>query len=124
MHDEHAPMVGRGDVRDTPGRSAAVSGRTRYSRDMPRRFFLFEDPDRFVAGTVGRPGQRTFFLQALQGGRIASVALEKVQVAVLADRVAAILAELERRGVKGASDVAVTSRAPSGRSRPRTARTA
>jgi len=73
---------------------------------MPRRFFLFEDPDRFVTGTVGRPGQRTFFLQAIQDGRIASVTLEKVQVAVLADRVAAILAELERRGVKGTSGVA------------------
>jgi uncharacterized repeat protein (TIGR03847 family) len=72
---------------------------------MPRRFFLFEDPDRFVTGTVGRPGNRTFFLQAIQGGRIASVALEKVQVAVLADRVAAILAELERRGVTGATGV-------------------
>jgi uncharacterized repeat protein (TIGR03847 family) len=73
---------------------------------MPRRFFVFEDPDRFVTGTVGRPGQRTFFLQAVQRGRIASVALEKVQVAVLADRVAAILAELQRRGVEGATDVA------------------
>lgn len=72
---------------------------------MPRRFFLFEAPDRFVTGTVGRPGQRTFFLQAIQGGRIASVTLEKIQVAVLADRVAAILAELERRGVKGAVGV-------------------
>lgn len=73
---------------------------------MPRRFFLFEDPDRFVTGTVGRPGARTFFLQAIQGGRIASVTLEKIQVAVLADRVAAILAELERRGIKGAVDIA------------------
>jgi uncharacterized repeat protein (TIGR03847 family) len=72
---------------------------------MPRRFFFFEDPDRFVTGTVGRPGNRTFFLQAIQGGRIASVALEKVQVAVLADRVAAILGELERRGVTGATGV-------------------
>ena len=42
----------------------------------------------------------------IQGGRIASVALEKVQVAVLADRVAAILAELERRGVQGAAGIA------------------
>jgi uncharacterized repeat protein (TIGR03847 family) len=72
---------------------------------MSRRFFLFDDPDRFVTGTVGRPGSRTFFLQAVQGPRIASVALEKVQVAVLADRVAAILAELERRGISGATDI-------------------
>jgi len=75
---------------------------------MPRRFFLFEDPDRFVTGTVGRPGARTFFLQAIQGGRIASVTLEKIQVAVLADRVAAILAELERRAVKGAVGISAS----------------
>ena len=54
---------------------------------MPRRFFIFDDPDRFVTGTVGSPGRRTFFLQAIQGQRIASVALEKVQVALLADRI-------------------------------------
>jgi uncharacterized repeat protein (TIGR03847 family) len=75
---------------------------------MPRRFFVFDDPDRFVTGTVGRPGQRTFFLQAIQGSRIASVTLEKVQVSVLADRVAAILTELARRGVSGATDVTAT----------------
>ena len=49
---------------------------------MPRRRFLFDTPDRFVAGTVGEPGNRTFFLQARDGSRIVSVALEKVQVAV------------------------------------------
>jgi uncharacterized repeat protein (TIGR03847 family) len=66
---------------------------------------VFEAPDRFVTGTVGHPGQRTFFLQAIQGGRIASVALEKIQVAVLAERIAAVLGELERRGIAGAVDV-------------------
>lgn len=66
---------------------------------MSRRIFVFETPDRFVCGTVGDPGARTFFLQAVQGQRVVSVALEKVQVAVLAERMGAILAELERRGV-------------------------
>jgi uncharacterized repeat protein (TIGR03847 family) len=47
----------------------------------------FDPPDRFVAGTVGPPGQRTFFLQASAGRRLASVSLEKEQVAVLADRI-------------------------------------
>lgn len=47
----------------------------------------FDPPDRFVAGTVGPPGQRTFFLQASAGRRISSVSLEKQQVSVLADRV-------------------------------------
>ncbi|HSK51386.1 MAG TPA: DUF3090 family protein [Clostridia bacterium] len=66
---------------------------------MPRRRFIFDLPDRFVTGTVGEPGQRTFFLQARDGGRVVSVALEKVQVAVLADRLGQLLLELERRGI-------------------------
>ena len=66
---------------------------------MPRRRFVFDPPDRFVAGTVGEPGQRTFFLQARAGGRIVSVSLEKAQVVVLADRLSALLDELERRGM-------------------------
>jgi uncharacterized repeat protein (TIGR03847 family) len=47
----------------------------------------FDPPDRFVAGTVGPPGQRTFFLQAREGHRLASVSLEKQQVSVLAERI-------------------------------------
>jgi uncharacterized repeat protein (TIGR03847 family) len=64
-----------------------------------RRRFIFDPPERFVTGTVGEPGQRTFFLQARDGGRVVSVALEKVQVAVLADRLGALLLELDRRGI-------------------------
>jgi len=54
----------------------------------------FDHPDRFVAGTVGPPGARTFFLQAVQGRRVVSVSLEKEQVAVLAERVNDLLDEL------------------------------
>jgi uncharacterized repeat protein (TIGR03847 family) len=61
---------------------------------MVRRLYLFERPERFVVGTVGEPGNRTFFLQAREGGRVVSVVLEKVQVAVLADRIGRILDEL------------------------------
>jgi uncharacterized repeat protein (TIGR03847 family) len=64
-----------------------------------RRRFIFDPPERFVTGTIGEPGQRTFFLQASAGGRVVSVALEKVQVAVLADRLGALLLELDRRGI-------------------------
>lgn len=46
----------------------------------------YDLPDRFVSGTVGPPGERSFFLQVRSGSRITSVALEKEQVAVLADR--------------------------------------
>jgi uncharacterized repeat protein (TIGR03847 family) len=71
---------------------------------MPRRRFLFDSPDRFIAGTVGAPGNRTFFLQARDGTRIVSVALEKVQVAALTQRLGDLLEELERRGIEGAED--------------------
>jgi len=47
----------------------------------------FDPPERFVAGTVGPPGQRTFFLQARAGSRLTSVSLEKQQVSTLADRI-------------------------------------
>ncbi|MEJ7628521.1 MAG: DUF3090 domain-containing protein [Nocardioidaceae bacterium] len=57
----------------------------------------FEKPERFVAGTVGPPGQRTFFLQAREGTRIMSVALEKQQVAILAERLDLLLDEALRR---------------------------
>ncbi|MCW2711468.1 MAG: hypothetical protein JWP24_1662, partial [Marmoricola sp.] len=33
----------------------------------------FDPPERFVPGTVGEPGQRTFFLQARTGNRVTSV---------------------------------------------------
>src|SRR4051795_11450177 len=64
---------------------------------MPGQLFEFEDPDRFVAGTVGEPGERTFYLQATSGARIVSVALEKVQVAALAERLDELLDEVRRR---------------------------
>jgi uncharacterized repeat protein (TIGR03847 family) len=70
---------------------------------MTRRRYLFDTPDRFVAGTVGEPGNRVFFLQAREGTRIVSVALEKVQVAALAQRLDELLDELERRGIEGAA---------------------
>lgn len=64
---------------------------------MTRQVFDYDPPERFVAGTVGQPGQRTFFLQARSGTRITSVALEKAQVDVLAQRVDALLDEVLRR---------------------------
>jgi uncharacterized repeat protein (TIGR03847 family) len=70
---------------------------------MPRRLFYFDPPDRFIAGTVGEPGQRTFFLQARKASQVVSVVLEKVQVQVLAERLDQLLDELEERGVTEAT---------------------
>ncbi len=63
----------------------------------------FDPPDRFIAGTVGEPGQRTFFLQAKAGARVTSVALEKQQVAILGERIDELLDEL--LGVGGIATV-------------------
>jgi uncharacterized repeat protein (TIGR03847 family) len=64
---------------------------------MTHQVYAFEPPERFVAGTVGAPGERTFFLQARGSGRLVTVALEKVQVALLAEKLDELLVEAHRR---------------------------
>ena len=64
---------------------------------MARAIHVFRTPDRFVAGTVGQPGNRTFYIQAVHDARVVSVVLEKQQVAVLAERIGALLLEVNRR---------------------------
>jgi uncharacterized repeat protein (TIGR03847 family) len=61
---------------------------------MAPRVHGFDPPERFVAGTVGPPGERTFFLQAKDGARLVSVALEKQQVQALAERIDELLDEV------------------------------
>lgn len=51
----------------------------------------FNPPTRCVVGTVGEPGDRTFFLQVQDDDRIISVILEKDQVRILAERIQDIL---------------------------------
>jgi uncharacterized repeat protein (TIGR03847 family) len=76
---------------------------------VSRRIHDFDPPERFVAGTIGLPGERTFYLQARGGGRTVTVGLEKEQVKVLAERLAELLAELGRRGVAVAPSAASPS---------------
>lgn len=51
----------------------------------------YDPPERFVAGTVGPPGQRTFFLQATSGARRTTMSVEKIHVAAVADRISDLL---------------------------------
>lgn len=81
--------------------------------NMSGRILDYDPPERFVAGVVGQPGSRTFFLQArgtVIGGRglsLTSVVLEKQQVQALAERVDELLDEVLRRtGGRGAPAVA------------------
>ena len=59
--------------------------------------YSYDPPERFIAGTVGQPGERTFYLQASAAGRVTSVSLEKVQVSLLAERLDELLDEVLRR---------------------------
>jgi uncharacterized repeat protein (TIGR03847 family) len=59
--------------------------------------YSYDPPERFIAGTVGQPGERTFYLQAALGARVTSVALEKGQVSQLAERLDELLDEVQRR---------------------------
>lgn len=63
---------------------------------MARIVSTFDPVERFVVGTVGEPGERSFFLQARAGNRLASVLLEKTQVIAIADRLEILLRELRR----------------------------
>jgi uncharacterized repeat protein (TIGR03847 family) len=65
-----------------------------------------------VTGTIGLPGNRTFFLQAKRAGQIVSVILEKVQVAVLAERLGVLLDELEARGITQPTDGVMADSSP------------
>lgn len=64
--------------------------------EMARRLFIFDRPDRFVAGAIGEPGQREFHLQARKGSAVVSVAVEKVQVAALAGRLGEVLTAVDQ----------------------------
>ena len=61
---------------------------------MPARVHEFDWPDRTVVGTIGLPGARTFYLQVRSGTQVVSIALEKQQSALLAEKIDEILDQL------------------------------
>jgi len=61
---------------------------------MPTRVHEFDWPDRVVVGTIGLPGARTFYLQVRAGNQIVSIAMEKQQSALLAEKIDEILDQL------------------------------
>ena len=62
---------------------------------MSRQIWTFVAPTRCVVGTVGMPGDRTFYLQVSDTNRIMSLRIEKQQAAVLAVRTMELLNEVE-----------------------------
>ena len=97
-----------------PGRGAAAPWPV--SLGGMAQVFDYDPPERFVAGTVGPAGSRTFFLQARGRGSgpvpvVVSVSLEKQQVATLAQKVEELLYEVVRRS---AGEAPVPAVAPLG----------
>ena len=64
---------------------------------MSRNVYLFDPPTRFVVGTVGEPGERAFFLQARDATSLVTVAIEKEQAEVLAEKIGELLDEVAVR---------------------------
>jgi len=54
------------------------------------------DPDRFIVGTVGAPGERAFYVQAKKDKQVFSVAIEKDQVRAIVSRLEIIIAGVKR----------------------------
>lgn len=69
----------------------------------------FDPPDRFVAGTVGQPGERAFYLQARSATQLVTVAAEKQQVEILGERVDELLDELSEAGASASPIPATTT---------------
>ncbi|WP_431709765.1 DUF3090 domain-containing protein [Glutamicibacter uratoxydans] len=61
---------------------------------MPAQIHEFNWPDRVIIGTIGKPGERTFYLQARAGSQLSSIALEKQQAALVAEMIDEILDQL------------------------------
>lgn len=61
---------------------------------MATRVHGFDWPDRFIVGTVGTPGDRTFYLQVRDHDQVISVSLEKEQTEAMAGRMEEVLDDL------------------------------
>lgn len=58
--------------------------------------YEFTQPDRFIAGTVGEPGERAFYLQIRSSTRLLSVAVEKAQVQAISERLEVMISEIRK----------------------------
>ena len=56
----------------------------------------FSRPERFIAGTVGEPGERAFYIQVRTSSRLFSVAVEKAQVQASTARFDVMISELRK----------------------------
>ena len=64
---------------------------------MPEFSHDIDPVDRITVGTVGQPGQRTFYLQARSGRQTVSLVMEKEQVGALASALDQLLESLAEK---------------------------
>lgn len=55
---------------------------------------IYKDLSRFTVGTIGLPGERTFFIQIRKGTEVLSASIEKSQVAAMSERIHYMLKEI------------------------------
>ena len=67
--------------------------------------FEIDAPDHFTAGAIGPPGQRVFYLQSREAGRVLTLKVEKEHVRALAEYLSGLLARLKRPPDPGRSGV-------------------
>jgi uncharacterized repeat protein (TIGR03847 family) len=71
------------------------------------------DPvDSFIVGTIGQPGEREFYLQTKFQSSVHSFAIDKGQVAALADRIAMLIGELKAADYRFENVIAVNLEVP------------
>lgn len=63
---------------------------------MTSQQWSFDQPDRFIVGTIGAPGEREFYFQIRQKNILVSLATEKSQAAALAERITTIIREIKK----------------------------
>jgi len=63
---------------------------------MTSQKWSFDQPDRFIVGTIGAPGEREFYFQIRQKNILVSLATEKSQATALAERISTIIREIKK----------------------------
>ena len=63
---------------------------------MSSQKWSFDNPDRFIVGTIGAPGEREFYFQVRQKNVLVSLATEKSQATALAERITTIIREIKK----------------------------
>ena len=63
---------------------------------MSSQRWSFDQPDRFIVGTIGAPGEREFYFQVRQKNILISLATEKSQATALAERITTIIREIKK----------------------------